>query len=1235
MISTNMHRRHPCIKGVLTLLYLSRFVRILVVWANPLSNPYIAFRTDPYDQTSSASLLKAGSDPTTLAQQEPLVQRIDWSSIPNAQAAQERSNIVSLSKTTTTTKNGKDASSSQCPLQFQLGVSKRLHGDDTTLSLGSVVAPPTIYPVFPGRGPGKQVVTLSSFETLDLLTPASLSITTASKTLSSSSHRHMNKATYGSKHAASSSDSSSSSSVGAVKEILVQGTEFPLLMESSSFLTQPILHDVNGDGLMDAILTDYDGGIHIVGLVPSAASTSGTTTTTTTHRHRYLHHAQVPRMYIRREWIERRVHAQQKHMQQASSADNVTTHDEDMPHDPYHTYFEYYYTHPSNHDADSLLKGVSANVLEQESHHVQEWYQRKQRHVFGGKQQQHSVMERHELSLEEQKQVLRQEETAILEEEMRHEEEVLRDLDAQEAEEANTYTAQEPNEQAEQEWEAQRAQANANIMDDLLRQQEEDYEELTLGRERPRDMRVEDQEFHKREREKERQEHLERLERLREELDEHAHEVQQPGVSAEIAVEDANELRTELKERLLEQQDQLLANQGKMHRRLEEVDPGLYDDPAYDDKPNGGDRAEDIGVSSYDDLAMDDPYYGREGHGDDYDYRGRRDYDDYYGGYNQEHQEYYDTRHYIRIPPHILCSPVLAEIPKMYSNKNEKEDILFLAVSYYLDEDEYEGLFSYKRFESTDQGDENEVRRGTFVANAIVSYVLGSSPRWSGQTNLDLSTDFTAPENATLVDAIPIHSDVTQMGAFALGSPTVADIDGDGNMDVLLGTSMGIVYAFDARQMFKKGPWPIQMNRPIESRILVEDVIGDTNLEVFVADIGGNVVCFDHLAKPIWHRNLTSALGQDEYAMTGSSSMALGDVDGDGRLDLVLVVRIQNHQSYMFAMDAASGKDLPYFPIQLDELPDTKSKDDEEVTPLHRKLPMPLLVDLHGDQSFLEQYIRRNATTWHPRRPRKVGTIPTHGGGAPGLHIVYPEGKTVYVIEGGSGCSQTVSIGDEVSAMVQVDDVHGTNRLDLVVTTEAGDTITLESSSPYHPLNTWNRGELRGRTNSHAHGYSASQGIFVHESSRQYIDVFGIYVPVTIEIFDNRPNIRNEPDKRQYLVEIRDGTSWDRALFRAEYSEPGVYKERVYVRFGPGYYTLNVIMTTSHGLMYEDSFHIGYNPHFMSGFGVLLWLPLMVVSATIFFCGAKKSNWEDAEDDLDSDRGGHNLGILGRAMTSD
>jgi hypothetical protein len=502
-------------------------------------------------------------------------------------------------------------------------------------------------------------------------------------------------------------------------------------------------------------------------------------------------------------------------------------------------------------------------------------------------------------------------------------------------------------------------------------------------------------------------------------------------------------------------------------------------------------------------------------------------------------------------------------------------------------------------------------------------YQLSADPRWGRQEHLDLSTDHSSPQNVTLLGRIPVHEDNTRMGAFALSKPAVADIDGDGKLEVLIGTSMGIVYAFDCTHMTMKNNWPIQMPYAVESPIVVEDVAANTKLETFVADIGGNVACFDEDANKVWHRDLREAVSDGPSTVRASSPMTLGDVDGDGVLDVVVSLQVlhegnQKETIYVFAINAANGGDLPNFPVAFDTHPSQQSKLGENW--VHEQLPGLLLVDLHGDQSHIQAYIRRE------KDARIRSSVA--GGNALGLHIVFPIGETLYMIEAGSGCIQNFGVGEEMVAMVQVDDVHGSNNLDLVVSTTAGNIITFESSAPYHPLNVWNNGEIRGRLNNYAHGFSASQGIFVHAVSREYRDIFGVFVPVTFEIFDKRPNIENEPDKKVYTVEIRDGTSSKRAIWRSVYNTTGVYTERLYIPHGAGYYSLTVQLRGSNGLVYEDVFHVGYNVNYMDGFGLMLWLPLLLAAVTIFLGSSRNINWDD--DNYEGrDRNGAGLGILG------
>ena len=78
-------------------------------------------------------------------------------------------------------------------------------------------------------------------------------------------------------------------------------------------------------------------------------------------------------------------------------------------------------------------------------------------------------------------------------------------------------------------------------------------------------------------------------------------------------------------------------------------------------------------------------------------------------------------------------------------------------------------------------------------------------------------------------------------------------------------------------------------------------------------------------------------------------------------------------------------------------------------------------------------------------------------------------------------------------------------------------------------------------------------------------------------------------------------------IFRKDIDSPGIYTERLYIPYGPGFYEMSVILKTSHGLIYEDAFHIGYNVNYMGGFSLLLWLPLTIATICVFLMGAKKS----------------------------
>lgn len=469
---------------------------------------------------------------------------------------------------------------------------------------------------------------------------------------------------------------------------------------------------------------------------------------------------------------------------------------------------------------------------------------------------------------------------------------------------------------------------------------------------------------------------------------------------------------------------------------------------------------------------------------------------------------------------------------------------------------------------------------------------------------LDLSTDWSSPLGDIVEGGTAnIHSDPHfGMGAWALATPVVAKLEGSDTTNVIVGTSMGLVYVLEVSRYNSKAGWPVQMRHPVEQKVVVEDVVGNTNLEVFVVDAGGDLACLNADGTVLWARNLLrddEALSGNDVArvVRGTSPMSLGDVDGTGRLAIVLLARIattdrqhvskpdkQDAVEYrLYAVDAATGIDLQHFPIAVEGGSGVSHT---------ASIPQPLLIDLHEDQHHWLDRIRGmsgdeidkvraiNSEASKPYHGADDSSKPRpHGGSGRGLHVVQPLGSMLHIIEGSTSCEQMIDVGDAIPSMVQADDVHGTGGLDLVVTTSKGEILTLESDVvPYHPLNVWSAGVARapGSSNAQAHGFSSTQGIFVHPISRQFRDILGIYVPITFEIFDRRPSVGNgdSKSKQVYQVEVRAGMSVKRIVLQHTYNEPGVYTERISIPYGPGYYAFSVRMRTSQGIVYEDTFHI-------------------------------------------------------------
>ncbi len=145
-------------------------------------------------------------------------------------------------------------------------------------------------------------------------------------------------------------------------------------------------------------------------------------------------------------------------------------------------------------------------------------------------------------------------------------------------------------------------------------------------------------------------------------------------------------------------------------------------------------------------------------------------------------------------------------------------------------------------------------------------------------------------------------------------SPTLADINGDGKLEVFIPTNAGIVYGFYENGQAISG-WPVTVatGRFIASAPAVGDINGDGKVEVVItagfAGQPGIVVAYSANGLKLWE--LTPAPNpQTTNNGPGGvfASPVLADLNGDGRLDVL----VASYDENIYAINGATG--TPLFP---------------------------------------------------------------------------------------------------------------------------------------------------------------------------------------------------------------------------------------------------------------------------------------------------------------------------------
>ncbi|EFH60971.1 hypothetical protein ARALYDRAFT_897057 [Arabidopsis lyrata subsp. lyrata] len=487
---------------------------------------------------------------------------------------------------------------------------------------------------------------------------------------------------------------------------------------------------------------------------------------------------------------------------------------------------------------------------------------------------------------------------------------------------------------------------------------------------------------------------------------------------------------------------------------------------------------------------------------DEYSY----DYDDYVDEKMWGDEEWVEGQHensedYVNIDAHILCTPVIADIDK------DGVQEMIVAVSYFFDPEYYDNPEHLKELGGIDIKN--------YIASSIVVFNLETKQvKWIKE--LDLSTD------------------KANFRAYIYSSPTVVDLDGDGYLDILVGTSFGLFYAMDHRGNIRE-KFPLEMAE-IQGAVVAADINDDGKIELVTTDSHGNIAAWTTQGVEIWEAHLKSLVPQGP---------SIGDVDGDGHTDVVVPTSSGN----IYVLSGKDGSIVRPYPYRTHG----------------RVMNQLLLVDLNK------------------RGEKKKG-----------LTIVTTSfDGYLYLIDGPTSCTDVVDIGETSYSMVLADNVDGGDDLDLIVSTMNGNVFCFSTPSPYHPLKAW-RSTDQGRNNK-ANRYDR-EGVFVSHSTRGFRDEEGKNFWAEIEIVDKYryPSGSQAPYNVTTTLLVPGNYQGDRRITQSQiYDRPGKYRIKLPTVGVRTTGTVMVEMVDRNGLHFSDEFSLTFHMYYYKLLKWLLVLPML------------------------------------------
>jgi hypothetical protein len=445
----------------------------------------------------------------------------------------------------------------------------------------------------------------------------------------------------------------------------------------------------------------------------------------------------------------------------------------------------------------------------------------------------------------------------------------------------------------------------------------------------------------------------------------------------------------------------------------------------------------------------------------------------------------------------------------------------------------------------------------------------------------------------------------------AYSSPSVADINGDGNVDVIIGTSTGLIHVLDSeRGTLIEGRSGFSTHRygEIQGDLLIEDLgtsftkAPSNSLNIVSVDMSGNIICFNSDGSISWHANVKGAISSGASAIRFKREVhvfvvtSLGDLWGfqgsDGQLLNGYPIKLTSQRLMTSVTPMTVRRSQSVTLKSAEEVLNSKKKEEDQQTEEELHLIVPSMdgkiyivrVDEQEQEKQQQQQQQQQQTMCksavidvgeHMYADVLVrGTIPNDH-----VHFHHRDGRqkgllTSFVVSTMHGNILSIVVDD--STYMSRDQWFGGNGPHRRVGLDVGDgAIALLDED----------GSSGGGGNGGGGGGGGASSRLKEENTRHIHIVVGHTFQIRFQLHASRKRRRGP-----YNVVVRHGSI---VVGRATYTQSGVKSMELSLN-SPGIYILDITSMNAHQLTYTATFVVDYNTQLASSVLNMLTVPMVV-----------------------------------------